>query len=397
MTTLTAAIPQQPLASASSHASPHARASVLCVDDELHVLDGIERVLRARFEITKVTNAADAIVAFQYGGPFAVIVCDFRLAETDGVQLLSKIRELGPDTVRLLLTGQATMDDAVNAINEGHIFGFIRKPCRPELLIQRVSDAVAQHRLLTSERELLEQTLRGSIKALTDLLALSCPAASGRATRVTRYACDLAAALRVERWEIEIAAMVSQIGYITLAPELTDRIYRGLPLNADEYALTARLPVIAEDILATIPRLEGVRAILRHAADRFDDAHSGTAVPVGARILRVAADFDTLIETQHMKVNQAVDRMSNERGVYDPKVIDVLDTASAFFGIGLQTLELPLSDVEIGMVFVGDVTSPAGILLIARGQDVTPSLLERIRNHWSTFAERQRVRVVRSA
>jgi len=390
MTTLVA--PPPPLRpTAPTPAPAHPRPRILCIDDELPVLDGVERVLRGKFDIVKVTNGADAVVAFQYGGPFAVILCDFRLAETNGVQLLSKFSELGPDTVRLLLTGQATMDDAIDAINEGHIFGFIRKPCRAELLIQRVSDAVAQHRLLTSERELLEQTLSGSIKALTDLLALSCPVASGRATRIARYACDLAANQKVERWEIEVAAMLSQIGFVTLPPELVDRVYRGTVLSSSEQALADRVPFIAEELLATIPRLEGVRAILRHSSERFDAAT--VPVPAGARILKVAADFDTLIENQHIGVDEAVRRMSTMRGVYDPGVIDVLSTASAFFGVGLVTREILLSDVIEDMVFVSDVTSPAGILLIARGQNVTRSLLERIRNNWSAFASREHVRV----
>src|SRR4051812_43678948 len=106
--------------------------AVLCVDDELPVLDGVERVLRSRFRVTKTTNAADAIVALQYGGPFAVVISDFRLAETTGVHLLSQVQQLSPATVRLLLTGHAGIDDAIAAINEGHIYAFIRKPCRPD-------------------------------------------------------------------------------------------------------------------------------------------------------------------------------------------------------------------------------------------------------------------------
>jgi response regulator RpfG family c-di-GMP phosphodiesterase len=381
-----------PLGSTAKHPA------VLCVDDELPVLDGIERVLRSRFAVTRATNAADAIVALQYGGPFAVIMTDFRLAETDGVYLLARVRELAPDTVRLLLTGHAGMDDAIAAINEGHVYGFVRKPCRPEMLIERVGEAVQHHRLLVGERELLEQMLHGSIKALTDLLALTCPIASGRATRLTRYACDLAAALRVERWEIEIAAMVSQIGCVTLPPELAERICRGDALTPHEQATAERLPLIAETILGTIPRLNGVRAILHHQRDRYDQRGvdglpSGVAVPIGARVLRVAADFDTL-DSQGVPVDQAIRQLTASAGVYDPTVLAALLAASSFLGADLETVELMLRDVKLGMVFVTDVMSPVGILLIARGQDVTPSLQERIRNHWAAFAERQRVRVV---
>lgn len=377
------------------------RPQVLCVDDELHVLQGIERTLQSRFAVTKVSNAADAIVALQYGGPFAAIVCDFRLAETDGVRLLTQVRELAPLTVRLLLTGNASMDDAIAAINEGHIFGFVRKPCPPDLLVQRVTDAVAQHRLLTVERDLLENTLHGSIKALTDLVALSCPIAAARAKRVTRYACDIAVAMRVERWELEIAGMVSEIGCMTLPPDLIERVYRGGTLAVWEQALADRLPMIAHNILSTIPRLEGVCAILAHQGDRFElrpiDGRVVVEVPTTARILRVASDFDTLVECRGLKIDDAVRQLSSVRGVYDPKVLEALAAASAFFVGGLETSEMALSDVEVGMVFVSDVLSPAGVLLIARGQDLTGALRERVRNQWSAFADSLRVRVIASA
>lgn len=397
MTIVPATDPRYRTAPSSSESAVR-RPAVLCVDDELPVLDGIERVLRSRFDVTRATNSADAIVALQYGGPFAVIMTDFRLAETDGVHLLARVAEIAPDTVRLLLTGHAGMDDAIAAINEGHVYGFVRKPCRPELLIERVADAARQHRILAGERELLEQTLHGSVKALTDLLALSCPVASGRATRLTRYACDLAASLRVDRWEIEIAAMVSQIGCMTLPPDLAERICRGNKLAPNEQLIADRLPRIAETILETIPRLEGVRAILHHQRDRFDQRcgdglPSGIAPPIGARILRVAADFDTL-DCQGVPVVEAVERLSETSGVYDPTVLAALKAAASFLGADLETMELPLSSVRQGMVFATDVMSPVGILLIARGQDVTPSLLERTRNHWAAFADRQRVRVV---
>ncbi|HTE47564.1 MAG TPA: HD domain-containing phosphohydrolase [Gemmatimonadaceae bacterium] len=374
------------------------RPPVLCVDDELHVLQGIERTLQSRFAVTAVSNAADAIVALQLGGPFAVIVCDFRLAETDGVRLLTQVREIAPMTVRLLLTGHASMDDAIAAINEGHIFGFVRKPCRPDLLVQRVSDAVAQHRLLTVEQDLLEKTLHGAIKALTDLMAVSCPVAAARATRVTRYACDIAVAMRVERWEIEIAGMVSQIGCMTLPPELIERVYRGATLEVWEQALVDRLPTIARNILGTIPRLEGVCAILGHMGDRFDlrpiEGRVVAEVPIGARILRVASDFDTLVESRGVTIDDAVRQLGAVRGVYDPRAVEALATASAFFVVGLQTHEILLCDVEVGMVFVSDVLNPAGLLIIARGQDLTAVLRERVRNQWSSFAERMRVRVI---
>jgi response regulator RpfG family c-di-GMP phosphodiesterase len=373
--------------------------AVLCVDDELNVLIGLERVLGSRFRVTKTSNSVDATVALQYGGPFAVVVSDFRLVETTGVRLLAQLRDIAPDTVRLLLTGQAGMDDTISAINEGHVYGFIRKPCRPELLLEHVTAAAAHHRLLVNERELLEKTLHGAVRALTDALALTRPTAAARATRLTRYACDLASALKLEHWEIEIAAMVSQIGCATLDAELAERICRGSELTRDEQVMAARLPEIAANILSSIPRLEGVCEILRRQIEPAIAAPAtgtaASAAPIGARILRLVSDFDTL-DSRGIASGQAVAMLSAARGLYDATVLDALSRAAVYFGASLDTLELPLSEVSAGMIFVSDVYSPMNILLVGRGQAVTPALEERIRNHWISFADRTRVRVVRS-
>jgi len=188
------------------------RPRILCVDDDPDVLKGLGRVLGNRYRVTTATCAGDALTAIQASAEFAVVVSDLHLPQVDGVELLTRIRGISPDTVRVLLTGHAEIDDAVGAINDGQIFSFIRKPCHAEQLLKQVDAAVQQFTLLTDRRELLERTLHGSIHALTDLLALTCPAAFGRATRLKRYASDLAAALQVEdQWQIEVAAMLSQI------------------------------------------------------------------------------------------------------------------------------------------------------------------------------------------
>jgi hypothetical protein len=117
---------------------------------------------------------------------------------------------------------------------------------------------------------------------------------------------------------------------------------------------------------------------------------------MGARILRLVSDFDTL-ESRGVLIDEAVATLSAQHGAYDPAVLTALAEAGRFFGANLETMEVLLSKVEVGMLFLTDVTSPVGLTLIGRGQAVTPSLLARIQNHWLTFADKQRVRVVRSA
>src|SRR5439155_1506672 len=201
-------------------------------------------------------------------------------------------------TIRILLTGQSDIDSAIAAINDGQIFRFLTKPCLPSTLMATLEAAMKQYELVTAERVLLEQTLQGSIQALIDVLALTSPALFGRAVRLKLLASELAMQLDVkDRWHIEVAAMLSQLGHIALPAETLQRLQAGRRLSADEAAMIARAPALTEQLLANIPRLEPVRAIISTVGRKVVRSETGDLNPNvrrGAAIVRVAADFDAL-------------------------------------------------------------------------------------------------------
>ena len=165
---------------------------------------------------------------------------------------------LRPDTVRILLTGQADMEDAVAAVNDGNIFRFLSN-LAPAVLVKALTDAVDQHRMITAEKELLEQTLRGSVAALLETLSLANPMAFARADRIQRTVRQMVEATRPpDAWCIQLAAMLSQIGTVVLAPETLSKLNTGVPLNPEEQLQVRVLPWHAERLLAQIPRLEVV-------------------------------------------------------------------------------------------------------------------------------------------
>src|SRR5690349_20120797 len=164
----------------------NAKPALLCVDDEPLVLEGLTLHLRRAFTVTTATSGAAGLEILKDKGPFAVVMSDMRMPGMNGAEFLSKVREQWPDTVRVLLTGQSDLQSAVAAVNDGQIFRFLTKPCPPELLLGALGAASRQHDLLIGERVLLEQTLHGSIKMLTDVLSLANPVAFGRANRAKR-------------------------------------------------------------------------------------------------------------------------------------------------------------------------------------------------------------------
>jgi response regulator RpfG family c-di-GMP phosphodiesterase len=376
------------------------RPRILCVDDEPNVLEGLSRTLRTLFIVETAIGGRLGLEILQAKGPFVVVTSDLRMPLMNGVEFLSKAREIAPDAVRVLLTGQGDMEAAIGAVNDGNIFRFLTKPCPTGVLVRSLMACAEQYRLLTAEKILLEQTLRGSIKALTDILALTNPAAFGRATRVERIVAEIMPRFEIsERWPVEVAAMLSQIGYVTLPPGTQEKIYKGERLAQEEEAMVERVPTVVEQLLANIPRLELVREILRLYPREFAGANAsgtsptGGALPWGARALKIALDYDVL-ESEAETNHHAIDILRGRIGWYDPEILEALADLRGRDKKEVLVHELTLRDIVAGMLFGEDVKSAKGLLLIARGQEVTPSLLERVRNFSSELGIREPIRMI---
>lgn len=360
---------------------------LLCVDDEPIVLEGMKMNLRRRFEVLTATSGAAALELLAREPDVAVVMSDMRMPGMDGATLLSKVRVGWPDTVRLLLTGQADLDSAIAAVNEGQIFRFLSKPCPPPTLLVALEAAAEQHRLVTAERVLLEQTLHGSIKVLVDVLSLTSPASFGRATRIKQLAGELSAAMGMkDRWQVEVAAMLSELGSITLPADTIERMRTGHLLTADDTRMVKRAAEVTDQLLANIPRLEVVREMLTTAAappklPRVEVPMAERSVAdLGAQVLKVAADVDSL-EARGEAATACLDLMRSRGDRYDPLVMRALEKVRGSAGAPrVELREVRLAALRPGMIFSRDVRLANGSLLVARGYEVTPGFLERMRN-----------------
>lgn len=366
------------------------RMRLLCVDDEPHVLEGLTRILRRDFVVATATGGSEGIDLLRNDAtkddPFAVVVSDMRMPRIDGAAFLRVARQVAPDSVRVLLTGQADLNAAIAAVNEGSVFRFLTKPCPSEVLLSALHAAAEQHRLITSERVLLERTLLGCVKALGDVLAIANPAAFGRAMRLKKHATMFGIREAIEnRWQLEVAAMLSQIGSITLPAEVLEKVYLGKWLSAEEEDLVARLPSVAKQILSEIPRLEPVVEILTYQSKCYNGNGPppgpvrGQAIPLGARILKVLTDFDSL-EARGFDPELVLNTMRQRVGWYDPEILEAFALIRGIGEADTEVQEIRLRDVRVGMVFAEDVVTRVGTILIARGHEVSESLVERIRN-----------------
>lgn len=143
---------------------------VLLVDDEPNVLDGYKRQLRGRVELDTAIGGFEGLKALEKGGPYAVIISDFKMPGMDGVEFLAKAKQQAPDTVRIMLTGHAHLELATDAVNQGHIFCFLTKPCPADNLLQTIQAGIEQYRLVVAERKQVEESFRESQEYARNLI-----------------------------------------------------------------------------------------------------------------------------------------------------------------------------------------------------------------------------------
>ena len=357
-------------------------ASVLCVDDDPRVVEGLTLHLRRDYRVLTALSGAQALERLKESGGTAVVISDMRMPGMDGATLLNQVMQRYPDATRILLTGDPGRDAAVSAVNTARIFRFLTKPCPPDQLRAAVEAGVMQHRLVMAERSVLKETLIGCIKALIDVLAITSPVAFGRASRVKRLAIDFAATLGLnDYWQLEAAAMLSQIGYLSLPAELVEKIYCGERLSADEAALANGVPAVVNSLLENIPRLEPVIQILmalNWSDEQIARLGDGT-IGLGTRILALVLEFDSLI-SQGLAPGDAVQTLRGRAARFGEQLIEQFGKHIGASGSGLALRELPLRAVRPGMTIMQDVRNTHGVLLVARGFEVTPAFLERIRN-----------------
>ena len=370
---------------------------ILLVDDEPAVLQGYQRLLRGEFNLDTAVSGAGALIALEKNGPYAVVVSDMRMPQMDGVELLTRIKTLSPDSVRVMLTGNADIQTATKAVNEGNIFRFLTKPCEKELMATTLTAALMQYRLTTAERQLLEHTLSGSIQVLTEVLSLVNPAAFGRAARARRYIHHIVTRLSLGNpWKFDVAAMMSQLGCVAIDPATIDAVYAGRELSAPEQARYDTHPMIARDLLSKIPRMEPIAWIVAHQNQPIgvegDIADRDQAdMRLGAQILQVTLAFDDLLRRGHSRC-EAATRISRQRRGVDPRIFEALvelepETADK------HLRRVPVEEIVPGMIIEQEIHTGAGLLVVAKGQEVTSALILKLKNFLAAKAIENAVQV----
>ena len=358
---------------------------VLFVDDEPNVLDGIRRQLRNRVDLETATSAAAGLQLIRTRGPFAVIVSDMRMPEMDGARFLARVNEIAPESVRMVLTGQADLDSTIKAVNEGRIFRFLLKPCDPDTLQDVLKAGIDQYRLVNAEKQLLENTLNSTVKVLCDVLGMINPVAHRHAQQIQRYAESAAESLRLQpAWQYRLAAMLSQLGCIAMPVDTLVRAYGGAALSDDEQRLFDSHPAVAGNLIGAIPRLESVAAMVTGQIDvpardlSQGNASTWAAEKIGAAILWAAVRFDRHVSQGRIPEQAAQLVLQAAPGLPLAITEAMVNTISTESGL-VMTRHVTLRELAIGMTINADVVSERGTRLVPSGTEVNSSVLERLR------------------
>lgn len=354
--------------------------TVLFVDDDQHLLDSIRRQYRKSFDLQIAVGGEEGLRMLREHGPFAVVVSDYQMPGMNGITFLKGVREQSPDSVRIMMTGNADLQSAINAVNDGHVFRYLTKPCSAEALTEGIRAALDQYRLRLAERYLLEETLRGSIEVMVDVLALANPFAFGRSTRVRGYVRQMAIHMGLENiWQYETAALLSQIGCVAIPSALIERVAAGLELTPEQSVMFERHTEVARDLLSKIPRLEVVAEIIARQNQKDVSKEINDDIRRGAQILAAALAFDEFISLGAAR-QQALDAVQKGKGSWDTTVLEALATVT-LPGQGKVAKMLTIAKLRVGMIVDANVMNKGGMVLVGKGHQISQGTLVRLINH----------------
>lgn len=418
-------------------AKPESSPTILIVDDEPVVLAALQQTLeRERFHVVACTSPTKAL-ALVAERDFAVIISDQKMPEMLGLDFLVESRRIRPLASRILITAVLSLPTIVDAINKGEIFRFVAKPWLREELIATVRNAVHRHELITQNQLLQAETQRlneeltqanaslaarvkdleqqrqhldaanrelaasyeHSLELCRRILTTYDPILGGQAKALVEYAQHMTQSDLLDdaqKHALRAAAWLCDLGLIGVPREML-RAFRSKidELTDRERAMLHNHPVYSQTLAALVDDAPGVGETIRAHHERYDgsgypDGLAGDAIPWPARCLAVAVGY---VESGLPKA-AGIDMVLSQSGTaYDPEAVRLFLKVTNLAQLPRQVREITLHELEPGMVLANGIYSPHGLLLIGEGQELSPSMIAKIRIHNQATPINQRLLV----
>jgi putative two-component system response regulator len=365
---------------------------VLVVDDD-PVVRRLTRQLLSRITeaVHAVSNGEDALRVAPQLDP-DLILLDVNMPDLDGFEVCKRLRA-DPATREIPIIMVTALNDRESRLRglDAGADDFISKPYDRMELRTRVRTIlrVNRYRRLMEERDHRKRAWRGALSVLGELLAIRDPETFGVAQRVERRAVDIARRLKVgDQDTLRLAALFCQLGRLTVPDSVLVKAASNLNLTKSERSIMRAIPESSQSILGHIPELRGVGTVVFWQDKNFDgtgfplNALDGRNIPVASRIIRVARDFERLIEGG-LNSDEAQLRLHSQDRWYDPAVLTALDAQllDEAAEISLRAMTITLNELRIGMEIMEDIaTVDDRLVVVGAGTAVTGPMLERLHN-----------------
>lgn len=398
---------------------------ILCVDDEKIVLDSLKKELNSAFKemltVELAESAAEAIELLhelnEDGYEIPIIISDWLMPEMKGDEFLIHVRGFLPESRKIMLTGQATTEGVGNAVNKAKLYRYIAKPWEPEDLDLTVTEAFKSYykekKIEAQQKELLElnaslekkvkertkeielknneikqildNTLKGSISALIDIISKSNPKVFEKAVKMKDITKGIALNMNLNpMWEFEISALLSLTGCLDIDKDIIDKYFSGIEINQKELTLYQLHTQKTFELLKKIPHFEnvaeGIHNIFsegKYANILFSTAPQSIKI---SKILLIAHDFDQA-KLLGKTDEEIVELFKRSKSIYDSEAVralsDIVYSSKSSKSAG-KTLAIQISELKIGMVLADSIKNSEGRVVLNSGEEITQLTLSNL-------------------
>ncbi len=357
---------------------------VLFVDDDPNILKGLRRDLWGEFDILTAEGALEGLKVLSMQSPIEVVVSDMTMPVMNGLIFLRRVQNEYPDSVRVVLTGNSDMEIAVKAVNQGHIFKFLKKPSKTEDIISVIKQSIEEYDKVKAEKELLESTFQSTINVMTDIMALINPVAFSRTNRIKYFVEKLVHELKLpDAWQYEVAALLSQIGSVTVPSEILEKFFLNKKMSEQEIKMLNSIPATGHRLITQIPRMSIVADIIANQQLKYDKKYSSidditTPELIGGYILKISSDFVVHL-SKNFAYTEACKELVKHKENYHPVLLNLIQKIPPPRK-SKQTAMVPVRKLIAGMTLEDDVRTKRGVLLAKKGQRISATMKTMFEN-----------------